>query len=73
MYKCIKSFAINTVDDNGFTLDDEQFVIPVGSLWDLPEESEYRFIGGEVRLESDEYGWIEMPEDDLKERFEIVQ
>jgi hypothetical protein len=68
MYKCTDTFFIDTVDDEGFSLEDEQMTIPKGSIWNLPEE-DYRFIGGEIRLESDKHGWIEITNETLEQHF----
>jgi len=50
VYECIKEFAIEVCDDNGFTIDGEYNIIPKGSLWITPEDKDYRLIGGEGRL-----------------------
>ena len=72
MYKCIKGFSLETCDGDGFTVEEEYQTIEEGSIWNLPEDKDYRLIGGEVRLESDNLGWIEMAEEDLKLHFEEV-
>ena len=69
IYKCIKGFLIEKYDDNGFTLEGEYCVIKEGTIWHIPEDINYRFIGGEVRLESDEFGWLEVTNNSLKEHF----
>ncbi|MDU6037798.1 MAG: hypothetical protein E6Y83_05595 [Clostridium butyricum] len=68
-YKCIKGFNIPLCDDNGFTIENEYTDVEEGLIWNVPEDKDYRFIGGEVRLESYE-GWIEITKEDLKEHFE---
>lgn len=73
MYKCIKGFAIEKCDEDGFLIDGEYVTIQEDSIWELPEEEDYRFIGGEVRLESEEYGWLEISQETLKEHFEIIK
>lgn len=76
MYKCTKGFSLEKCDDDGFTLDGEYIVIEEGSTWDIPENAEYRFIGGDVRLERNkpnEVGWIEISEETLEENFEIIK
>ena len=73
MYKCVKRYFIEKVDGNGFTLDGDFMEISEGSIWELPEEEEYRFIGGEVRLESDDGSWIEICTDILNEHFEKIE
>lgn len=69
-YKCLKTFYLEKVNGDGFTLDDEYLTVPEGSIWQLPEEVDYRFLGGEVRLESDVIGWIEITEENFQEFFE---
>lgn len=73
MYKCIKGFSIEKCDENGSTLDGEYATIEEGSIWELPEDENYRFIGGEIRLESDKYGWLEISKETLEENFEILE
>lgn len=68
IYKCVRSFSLWVVDDNGFVFG-EHFFIPKGSEWHLPENTDYRLIGGKIRLESNEIGLIEVNEDILKEYF----
>lgn len=71
-YKCIKAFSLPLCDGDGFETDKWK-VIEVGTVWYTPEEKEYRFIGGEVRLESDDFGWIEISNKTFEKHFEIVQ
>lgn len=73
-YECIKGFSIEKCDDNGFTLDNQYEEIERASLWFTPEEDEnYRFIGGEVRLESaDSNQWIEISKEHLDEYFQEI-
>jgi hypothetical protein len=72
-YKCIKGFSIERCDDDGFTIENEYEVIEEGTIWYVPEDEDYRFIGGEVRLESSELGWIEITFEHLKEYFELLE
>lgn len=71
-YRCIKGFNIPLCDDDGFDIENEYKDIEVGSVWNIPEDEDYRFIGGEVRLEHDVFGWLEISKEDLEEYFEIV-
>lgn len=66
MYKCIKEFSIRAVDDDGSTIENEYFDVLEGSVWTIPREDDFRFMGGEIRLESDELGWIEIDKTTLK-------
>lgn len=74
VYECINGFSIETCDDNGLTIENADKVIDeYVSLWITPEEQNYRFIGGEIRLENSVYGWIEVTEEHLKEYFKEVE
>lgn len=72
MYKCIKGFSLEKCDGDGFTIENDYTTIEEGSIWHLPEDENYRLIGGEIRLENDEYGWIEISKETLEEHFKIV-
>lgn len=72
MYKCTKGFVLGKTDDHGFVSEDDSMIVLEGSIWDIPEEEDYRLIGGEIRLEDDDGNWIEISEDDLKEHFVIL-
>lgn len=72
VYKCTKGFVLDSCDDNGFTIENEHFIIDKDSLWYTPEDKEYRFIGGEVRLEDEEGRWIELTKEHLEEYFKEI-
>lgn len=75
-YKCIYGFSLEMCDDDGFTIQGEYITVEEGSLWRIPEDKDYRFIGGEIRLEcikADEVGWIEIPKDMFETYFEKIQ
>lgn len=72
MYKCIKGFSLEKCDDDGFTIEGEYTIIEKGSTWYIPEDEDYRLIGGEIRLEEDkpnEIHWIEISKETLEEHF----
>ncbi len=69
VYKCNKGFALEVCDGDGFTVEDEYLNIDENSLWFYPEDKDYRLIGGEIRLENEERGWIEITKETLKEHF----
>lgn len=69
MFKCIKGLSFEKCDDNGFTLENEYIDVEEGSEWQLPEDRDYRFNGGEVRLEQEDGTWIEMCKETLKTHF----
>ena len=72
-YKCIKGFSIEQCDDDGSLIEGEYSTIEEGSIWFVPEDEDYRFIGGEVRLENEDGTWIEIDRDTLREHFEEIQ
>lgn len=72
MYKCIKGFSIEVCDGDGFTIENEYMDINKGSVWTIPEDKDYRLVGGEVRLENDEVGWIEITKEHLEEHFKLI-
>lgn len=75
MYKCIKGFALEKCDDDGFTIEGEYTTIEEGSIWNIPEDENFRLIGGEIRLEEDkpdEINWIEIPKQTLEEHFKSI-
>lgn len=71
-YKCIKSFSIPTCDGDGFQVEDEEgfldeMIIENETIWYVPENADYRLVGGEVRLENDDLGWIEISKETFYE------
>lgn len=70
VYKCKESFCISKCDDNGFFVG--EMIIGNGSLWKLVVQN-YRFIGGEIRLENAKCEWIEIPKEWLKQYFKQVE
>lgn len=74
-YKCIKGFSLELCDDDGFCT--EEFAhVEENTIWHTPEEENYRFIGGDIRLEIDddkELSWIEIASETLGEYFERVR
>lgn len=71
-YQCTKGFSVEKCDDDGFTIEGKYTIIEEDSIWNIPEDGKYRLIGGEVRLESDEFGWIEMSKETLGEYFKEI-
>ena len=73
MYKCIEEFHLAKCDEDGFTvLEDEYLSVEEGSIWHIPEDKDFRLIGGDIRLENDEEVWIEISEETLAENFEKI-
>ncbi|KFX55811.1 hypothetical protein FDC50_15025 [Clostridium botulinum] len=72
-YVCIKGFNVPLCDDNGFDIENEYTDVEVGTVWYVPEDEEYRLVGGEVRLEHNVFGWIEITNEHLNEYFEPMR
>ena len=72
LYRCIKGFSLERCDDDGFTIEEEYETVEQGSVWHMSDDEDYRFLGGEIRLESDDLSWIEIDKERLEEYFEIV-
>ncbi len=72
-YRCIKGFAVNNSDDDGF-LTEELINIEVGSEWEV-DESGYRMVGDSdsVRLEAEDGSWLEITKEHLSEYFTAVE
>lgn len=73
MYKCIKSFSLPKCDDDGFALENEELIIEGGSIWNIPEDKNYRLVDGEVRLESDNLEWIEITREGFSRYFRELE
>ena len=74
-YKCIKEVRLSKCDGDGFERPNEYGFVTVGSIWERDDETS--FIGGDVHLDSldddSDSGWIEMPFEDLKENFVLIE
>lgn len=64
-FKCIRQFSINKYDEDECLIENENFVIPVNSIW----ESQNYTSMSDVRLENDEVGWLEISEKTFKAYF----
>ena len=69
-YKCINEFYIEIYDEE-WNPTGEYRTIPAGTVWELDEYTNN--IGGEVHLDNDDEGWIEISRDTFKECFEEVR
>ncbi|EJT6559995.1 TPA: hypothetical protein K8N36_003211 [Clostridium perfringens] len=73
-YKCIKSFFVDKVDDEGFW-EEQSIEIKENSVWEA-DESNFRCIGADIRLIEDVEGyfnWLELPKERLENNFELIQ
>lgn len=73
-YKCIKEMCIQMCDGDGSWIENQYGVVPVDSEWHIDETSS--ILGGDVHLECisgcDDFGWIEISNESLKENFVVV-
>lgn len=69
--KCIEGFAVEKRDDDGFLIENEDFIVEEDSIWDVDEGS-FRMISGEVRLTNNDGEWLEIPEEMFVEYFEVI-
>ena len=69
-YRCIKDFQVGTCDGDGFSTGKE-VTIPVGSIW--YDEGIDVMSTGEIHLDSDEHGWLEIYKSDLEEYFMEIE
>jgi len=69
-YICTEEFALDRVDDEGFFTGDV-LIVAKGSVWERSTE-DYRFVGAAdtVRLEGDNYQWLEITKEHLDMYFE---
>lgn len=67
---CVKSFSIEKCDGDGFILENSYFDVEKYTVWTI-EEDDYRMIGGEIRLENDNLGWLEISNEHFRNNFEI--
>lgn len=74
-YKCIKEMCLPKCDGDGFEIPNKYGFVVVGSVWE--KDNRTSIIGGEIHLEaivnSEDFGWIEISADDLKENFVQMQ
>lgn len=69
MHEKTKDCEVIPIHDNGFTLEGEYITIDEGSIWQVPEDKDYRFIAGDIRLENEDDTWLEIAKETLKEHF----
>lgn len=72
-YKCVKTFSLEIVDDDGSIMENSHKEIHKGSVWERVESS-YRFVGApdSVRLENDSGDWMELSENTITNHFAKV-
>lgn len=74
-YECIKEMRLPKCDGDGFEIPDEYGFVKVGSIWERNDRG--NLIGGDVHLDSldddSDFGWVEMPIEDLEENFVLIE
>ena len=68
--KCIKKFITEKCDDDGFTIENQDFIVEKDTIWDV-EENAFRIASGEVRLTNDKLGWLEISKENFEKDFDI--
>lgn len=71
-YRCIKGFAVDTYDDDGFIIENSVSVIEEGEIYTI-DESGSTIIGGEVHLDHKDGSWLELTKDTLNQYFEKME
>lgn len=68
-YRCIKGFAVDSYDDDGFLIENNHQVIEEGEVYTL-DETGSTIIGSEVHLDHKDGSWLELSRDSLEKYFE---
>ena len=78
-YRCVKDLYLDKYDEDGFYMDGEYVIIPIGSIWTI-NQCGYRLVGGQdtIHLEletndKEKFQWIEILESTLKEHFMEIE
>ncbi len=73
-YKLINDYYIEKVDDE-CSYTEETVRLEKGSIWEK-EESDFRLLGGDVRLilnqEENSFTWIEVSSETFESNFELI-
>ena len=64
-FKCIKELHLPKYDDYECMIENEFFIVPAGSEWEIQEHSSM----SDIRLESNDFGWLEITFDTMKDYF----
>ncbi len=67
---CKEPFSIDVYDDNGFWTE-KTTTVQKGEEYEVTE-SDFRLIGGDVRLDNDG-SWLELSKERFERHFEIVE
>lgn len=72
-YRCIKQFALDRYDDDGFFIPGDPLIIEKGAIFEVcGNDHLIAAAPPAVHMESDEGFWIEIHPDTLELRFEEV-
>ena len=72
IYECIKAFVVDSVDDNGFCIENNGEQVKIGSMWKL-DESKITLTGADMRLnELTGLRWIEISNERLGSHFNLI-
>ena len=72
IYECIKAFAVENVDDDGFPIENKGEQIQRGSMWEL-DDCKTTLTGAEIRLnELTGLRWIEISNSRLDSHFKQI-
>lgn len=74
-YRCIKEMCLPKCDGDGFEIPNQYGFVTVGSIWE--RDDDISIAGGDVHLESldddGDFGWAEMPIEELRQNFTLVE
>lgn len=71
-YRCKKGFTVDKYDGDGFLIESDGINVEKGDIYTLDERGGI-IIGGEVHLDNDNGGWLELCKEYLEEFFEEIQ
>jgi hypothetical protein len=72
VFNCIVDFYVDSVDDNGFTVDENSCIVKSGSMWES-KENQHTLTGAEIRLENlTGLEWIEISKERLHKCFKVI-
>ena len=70
-FKCIKGFALEKCDADGFIIENEYVIIEEESIWETEDvDADFIIL---YRVDSNESFWLEIPKDLLDEEFEQLK
>lgn len=70
-YRCTEKFYVDSYDGNGFILNEDGVSVDKGSIW-IDREEDYRFVGGQVRLDRANGEWLELSKETVDKNFKEI-